>query len=79
MLRNRSANIVGGSYPLGFRTSLHLKDVRIALREAAAMDLPLEVAQLVAGMEAQLVEAGFGDEDVSNLARHTRGEDAASA
>jgi 3-hydroxyisobutyrate dehydrogenase len=76
VLRNRSTNMVGGSYPLGFRTSLHLKDVRIALREAAAMDLPLEVAQLVVGIEEKLVEAGFGDEDVSNLARHTRGEDA---
>jgi 3-hydroxyisobutyrate dehydrogenase-like beta-hydroxyacid dehydrogenase len=72
VLRNRAANMVNSSYPLGFRTSLHLKDVRIALREAAAMDLTLDVAQLVAGIENQLVEAGFGDEDVSNLARHPR-------
>ncbi len=40
------------------------------------MDLPLEVAALVAGIEEKLVEAGFGDEDVSNLARHPRAEDA---
>jgi len=73
VLRNRAANMVNSSYPLGFRTSLHLKDVRIALREAAAMDLTLDVAELVAGIENQLVEAGFGDEDVSNLARHPRG------
>ena len=26
----------------------------------------------------QLIGAGFGDEDVSNLARHVRGEDAAT-
>jgi 3-hydroxyisobutyrate dehydrogenase-like beta-hydroxyacid dehydrogenase len=71
--------MVGGSYPLGFRTSLHLKDVRIALREADAMDLPLDVAGLVARVEEQLVEAGFGDEDVSNLARHVRGDDAKPA
>jgi 3-hydroxyisobutyrate dehydrogenase-like beta-hydroxyacid dehydrogenase len=76
VLRNRAANMVGGSYPLGFRTSLHLKDVRIALREADAMDLPLDVARLVAQVEERLVGAGFGDEDVSNLARHVRGEDA---
>jgi 3-hydroxyisobutyrate dehydrogenase len=75
VLRNRSANMVAGSYPLGFRTSLHLKDVRIALREAEALDLPLEVTQLVAGIEDQLVASGHGDEDVSNLARHVRGED----
>jgi 3-hydroxyisobutyrate dehydrogenase len=76
VLRNRAGNMVDGSYPLGFRTSLHLKDVRIALREAAALDVPLDVAELVAGIEHRLVEAGFGDEDVSNLARHTRREDA---
>ncbi len=75
VLRQRADNMVRGAYPLGFRTSLHLKDVRIALREAAAMDLPLEVASLVAGIEEKLVEAGFGDEDVSNLARHPRAED----
>ena len=79
VLRNRAANMVGGSYPLGFRTALHLKDVRIALREADEMDLPLDVARLVAGVEEQLIRAGFGDEDVSNLARHVRGEDADQA
>src|SRR4051812_4532236 len=77
VLRNRAGNMVNDSYPLGFRTSLHLKDVRIALREAAAMDLQLDVTQLVAGVEEKLIAAGFGDEDVSNLARHVRAEDAA--
>jgi 3-hydroxyisobutyrate dehydrogenase len=76
VLRNRAKNMVDGSYPLGFRTSLHLKDVRIALSEADALDLPLDVARLVAGIEDRLVDTGFGDEDVSNLARHVRGEDA---
>jgi 3-hydroxyisobutyrate dehydrogenase len=76
VLRNRAGNMVAGSYPLGFRTSLHLKDVRIALREAEAMGVPLDVARLVAGIEERLVATGFGDEDVSNVARHVRGEDA---
>jgi 3-hydroxyisobutyrate dehydrogenase len=75
VLRNRAGNMVNDSYPLGFRTSLHLKDIRIALREAAALGLPLEVTELVAAVEDRLVAAGFGDEDVSNLARHVRGED----
>jgi 3-hydroxyisobutyrate dehydrogenase-like beta-hydroxyacid dehydrogenase len=30
-LRNRTVNMINETYPLGFRTSLHLKDVRIAL------------------------------------------------
>jgi 3-hydroxyisobutyrate dehydrogenase len=74
VLRNRSANMVASSYPLGFRTSLHLKDLRIALREAESLGVPLDVAALVAGVEDALVTAGFGDEDVSNVARHVRGE-----
>ncbi len=72
VLRERAQNMVQESYPLGFRTSLHLKDLQIALREATALELPLEVAELVARIEEQLVRAGFGDEDVSNLARHPR-------
>jgi 3-hydroxyisobutyrate dehydrogenase len=78
VLRNRSKNVVESQYPLGFRTSLHLKDVRIGLREAQALGLSLDVAALVAKAEERLVEAGFGDEDVSNVARHVRGEDTPS-
>ncbi|WP_285600959.1 hypothetical protein [Kineosporia sp. NBRC 101731] len=33
-------------------------------------------APMIAGIQEELVAAGFGDEDVSNLARHTRSEDA---
>ena len=75
VLRQRAGNMVRGRYPLGFRTALHLKDVRIALGEASSMGLPLEVAELVAGIEEKLVDAGYGDEDVSNLARHARSQD----
>ena len=74
VLRNRAANITSSAYPLGFRTSLHLKDVRIGLREAAELGLSLDVATLVAAIEEGVVAAGFGDEDVSNVARHARGE-----
>ncbi len=74
VLRNRGENMVLGAYPLGFRTSLHLKDVTIGLREASDLGLSLPVAELVAALEERLVAAGFGDEDVSNLARSARGE-----
>ncbi|MFI7587182.1 NAD(P)-dependent oxidoreductase [Spongisporangium articulatum] len=74
IVANRSANVISGSYPLGFRTSLHLKDVRIGLREASALGLELPVADLVASLEQRLVDAGYADEDVSNLARIVRGE-----
>ena len=74
VLRNRAGNIASSTYPLGFRTSLHLKDVRIGLREAGSLGLRLDVATLVASIEADVVAAGYGDEDVSNVARHPRGE-----
>jgi 3-hydroxyisobutyrate dehydrogenase-like beta-hydroxyacid dehydrogenase len=74
VLRNRSGNMISSSYPLGFRTSLHLKDLRIALEEAEAAGLDPEVTRLVAAWEQRLVEKGFGGEDVSNLARYARGE-----
>ena len=74
VLTNRAANMLNDTYPLGFRTSLHLKDIRIALREAAGLGLDLDVTSLVAGIEQRLVEAGHGDEDVSNVARHVRGQ-----
>lgn len=76
VLRNRSANMIGSSYPLGFRVALHWKDVKIGLAEAEAAGLELEVLRLVERWERMLVEAGFGDEDVSAIARHVRGEDA---
>jgi 3-hydroxyisobutyrate dehydrogenase-like beta-hydroxyacid dehydrogenase len=74
VLRNRSANVIASTYPLGFRTSLHLKDLRIGLDEARAAGLSLPVAELVAGLEERLVERGYGGEDVSALARLPRGE-----
>lgn len=74
VLRNRSANVVASRYPLGFRTSLHLKDLRIGLAEARAAGLSLPVAELVAQLEERLVERGYGGEDVSSLARVPRGE-----
>ncbi len=79
VLRNRSANMIGATYPLGFRVALHWKDIKIGLAEADAAGLELEITRAVAAWEERLVDAGFGDEDVSNVARHVRGEDAAGA
>lgn len=74
VLENRSANVIAGDYPLGFRLELHLKDLRIALGEAARLGLRLEVTDLIAAQEQRLVAEGFGDEDLSALARLARGE-----
>jgi 3-hydroxyisobutyrate dehydrogenase-like beta-hydroxyacid dehydrogenase len=72
VIRNRSANVVNDTYPLGFRLWMHLKDIRIALAEAEALGLDLPTTRLVADLEQQLVEAGYGNEDVSALARAIR-------
>jgi len=74
VLENRAGNVISDSFPLGFRTSLHLKDLRIALAEADDLGLPMEVTRLIANWEERLVAAGLGDEDVSNLARVAKGQ-----
>ena len=72
VLENRSGNMIRGEYPLGFRTRLHHKDLGIALAAAGEMGVTMPVAALVAGLEAKLIEQGYGDEDVSNVARAVR-------
>ncbi len=72
VLENRSGNMVRGEYPLGFRTRLHRKDLGIALSAARDLGVPLPVAALVEQLETGLIKRGYGDEDVSNIARAVR-------
>lgn len=72
ILANRSAKMVANAYPLGFKTSLHLKDLGIALELARQLGATLPVTALTAQLEAGLVARGYGDEDMSNLARPIR-------
>jgi 3-hydroxyisobutyrate dehydrogenase-like beta-hydroxyacid dehydrogenase len=72
VLENRAGNMINQSYPLGFRVSLHRKDLGIAVDEGRRAGLDLAVSELVAGQEDELVAEGHGDEDVSALARLPR-------
>jgi len=72
ILANRSAKMINNDYPLGFRTSLHLKDLGIALELGRETGTALPIAGLAAQFEAGLVARGYGDEDMSNLARVIR-------
>ena len=72
ILQNRSANMLNDTYPLGFRTRLHRKDLGIALETARTFEVPVPIASLVATIEDGLIAQGFGDEDMSNLARFVR-------
>lgn len=72
ILANRSGKMIANDYPLGFRTSLHLKDLGIALAMARELGVTLPVTAMAAQFENGLVARGFGDEDMSNLARTIR-------
>lgn len=72
VLANRSGRMIEDDYPLGFRLSLHLKDLGIALEAAQEAGATLPVAALAAQLENGLVAQGHGDDDVSALARAIR-------
>ncbi|MEB3272575.1 MAG: NAD(P)-dependent oxidoreductase [Prochlorothrix sp.] len=71
-LSHRSGNMLANEYPLGFRLRLHRKDLRIALEAAQELGVSLPMAAYVEQMETGLINQGFGDEDVSALARSIR-------
>lgn len=75
VLENRAANMIGNSYPLGFKVQLHRKDLGIALDEAARLGVRMPVSRLVGDEEDELIADGHGDEDVSALARLPRRRD----
>ena len=72
VLENRARNMLENRYPLGFRVSLHHKDLRIALEAARRAGVELPVTAMVAKVEQGLVADGFGDEDMSAIARALR-------
>jgi 3-hydroxyisobutyrate dehydrogenase len=72
VLENRSGRMIDNDYPLGFRVALHLKDLAIALDLGRGLGAALPVAALAAQLEAGIVARGYGDEDISNLARAIR-------
>lgn len=72
VLQNRGRYVIENTYPLGFRLSLHHKDLNIALETARELGVTLPATALVAQMENGLIERGFGDDDISAIARVIR-------
>ena len=72
VMDNRSHNMVRNDYPLGFRVRLHNKDLRIALETAKDLGVVLPVTALTDQIESGLMSKGFGDDDISALARNLR-------
>ena len=71
-LTHRSGNMIDNAYPLGFRMRLHRKDLKIALEAARQLGVTLPVAAYVEQVENGLIARGYGDEDVSAIARSIR-------
>jgi 3-hydroxyisobutyrate dehydrogenase len=72
VLANRSGRMIANDYPLGFKISLHLKDVMIAIGMARETGSALPVTGLVSQIENGLVAMGHGDDDISAIARAIR-------
>jgi 3-hydroxyisobutyrate dehydrogenase len=64
--------MLANDYPLGFKVTLHRKDLGIALGLAEETGASLPVSELAAQLEDGLVADGHGDDDMSALARSIR-------
>lgn len=71
-LSHRSGNMIRNEYPLGFRVRLHRKDLNIALEAARELGVTLPVSAYVEQVETGLIGRGYGDEDISAIARSIR-------
>jgi 3-hydroxyisobutyrate dehydrogenase len=72
VLNFRSANMIKNEYPLGFRVSLHRKDLAIAMQAARELGVCLPATAIVEQIENGLIARGYGDEDMSAMARTIR-------
>ena len=68
-LAHRGPNMERGEYPPGFRVRLHQKDLNICQAMALACGAELPVVEATLHDYAQLIAAGYGDEDISAIYR----------
>ena len=69
-LENRSKAMLIDKHPLGFKLELHNKDLSIAIKLAKSIQIDLPITTKVKEIEQRLIEAGFGELDVSVLHRY---------
>ena len=72
VLTNRSGRMTVNDDPLGFKVSLHRKDLGIALSMARELDASLPVTEMCEAIEAVLMDDGHADDDMSAVARSIR-------
>lgn len=68
-LTHRGPSMVKGAYSPGFRVALHNKDLAICRRMAEELGVALPLVEMTLIHYRRLMEAGFGDEDISALLR----------
>lgn len=71
-LERRGPTMVRGEFPPGFRLALHHKDLAICRAIAERHGVSLPVVEMTLIHYRRLMEAGFGDEDISALFREKR-------
>jgi len=72
-LTHRGPAMTQGSFEPGFRVALHHKDLAICRDMAARLDVALPLVEMTLIHYRRLLEAGYGDEDISALFREKRG------
>lgn len=71
-LERRGPTMVRGEFPPGFRLALHHKDLAICKAIAERHGVSLPVVEMTLIHYRRLMEAGYGDEDISALFREKR-------
>lgn len=72
-LNHRGPAMTQGTFDPGFRVALHYKDLEICKQMAGQFDVALPVVEMALIHYRRLMEAGYGDEDISALFREKLG------
>ena len=72
-LTHRGPTMTRGNFEPGFRVALHHKDLAICKQMAEQFDVALPVVEMTLIHYRRLIEAGYGEEDISALFREKLG------
>jgi 3-hydroxyisobutyrate dehydrogenase len=72
LLENRGATMIQGQFNPGFKVALHYKDLQLCKAMAKSLGFSLSTAERALANYQRLIEAGFGEEDISALYRLKR-------
>jgi 3-hydroxyisobutyrate dehydrogenase len=71
-LSHRGPGMTQGAFEPGFRVALHHKDLSICKQMAAELGVAMPVVEMTLIHYRRLMQAGYGDEDISALLREKR-------